>query len=257
MRPDFGATAEDYARHRAGFPDGFFERLRAIGIGLPGQRLADLGTGTGTLARGFAQRGCDVVGIDIAAPMLAEARRLSAEAGLSAAFSVARAEATGLATACRDVVTAGQCWHWFDRRAAAREAARVLVADGVLVIGHFDWIPLAGNVVEATERLIEAHNPDWKLGGGMGLYPYWLRGLSESGYRDIETWSSDVSVAYTPDAWRGRIRASAGVGASLPAERVADFDAELAELLGARFPGREIAVHHRLFTLVARAPTRR
>ena len=54
MQPDFGLTADDYRRHRAGFPDSFFERLEAFGVGRPGQRVVDMGTGAGTLARGFA-----------------------------------------------------------------------------------------------------------------------------------------------------------------------------------------------------------
>jgi SAM-dependent methyltransferase len=186
--------------------------------------------------------------------MIAEARRLAAAAGLDVAFRVGNAEATGLDDGSRDVVTAGQCWHWFDRRAAADEAARVLAPGGRLVIAHFDWIPLAGNVAEATERLIESHNPDWRLGGGVGMYPQWLRGLAEAGYHAIETWSYDLPVLYTPEDWRGRIRASAGVGASLSPEQVAEFDRDLAALLSERFPGPEITAHHRVFTLVAQPP---
>lgn len=254
MKPDFGAAASDYATHRAGFPDSFFARLRAEGIGLPGQRIADLGTGTGTLARGFAAAGCEVVGIDTSPAMVAEAQRLAETDGLRAVFRVGRAESTGLEETDRDVVTAGQCWHWFDRPAAAREATRLLARDGRLVIAHFDWIPLSGNVVEATERLIERHNPAWRLGGGMGLYPHWLADLSLAGYHEIETWSYDVVVPYTPEGWRGRIRASAGVGASLPPDRVAAFDADLAALLERRFPGPEVPTHHRVFAIVARRP---
>jgi SAM-dependent methyltransferase len=255
VKPSFGRTAKDYGRHRAGFPDSFFDRLQEVGIGVPNQRIADLGTGTGTLARGFAERGCRVVGIDPAAAMLAEARRLSADLGGRTDYLVARAESTGLAAGRFDVVTAGQCWHWFHRSAAAREAARILNDRGRLVIGHFDWIPLAGNVVEATEQLIERHNPRWKLGGGTGLYPMWLRGLSEAGYRELRTWSFDLSVPYTPEDWRGRIRASAGIGASLSQTEVDAFDRELAALLRDRFPGEKVHVHHRVFTLVARAPS--
>ncbi len=51
MNPDFGRTADDYASHRAGFPDSLFERLSELGIGLEGQDVVDLGTGTGTLGR--------------------------------------------------------------------------------------------------------------------------------------------------------------------------------------------------------------
>ena len=56
MKPDFGRTASEYGKHRAGFPDSFFDRLQRLQIGVPGQSVVDLGTGTGTLARGFAAR---------------------------------------------------------------------------------------------------------------------------------------------------------------------------------------------------------
>jgi ubiquinone/menaquinone biosynthesis C-methylase UbiE len=48
----------------------------------PGQRVLDIGCGTGTLAVLMAQRGAQVVGVDIAPPMLAIAARRVREAGL-------------------------------------------------------------------------------------------------------------------------------------------------------------------------------
>lgn len=253
MRVDFGRTATDYAAHRAGFPDAFFARLDGFGVGRPGQRVLDLGTGTGTLARNLARRGARVIGIDPAPAMLDAARALDREAGVVVDYRVGRAEATGLDAASVDVVTAGQCWHWFDRARAAAEARRVLVAGGTLVIAHFDWIPLPGNVVEATEALIRAHNPAWTLAGGTGLHPRWLADAAVAGFRDLETFSFDVMVSYTHEAWRGRIRASAGVAASLPPDAVARFDDDLRTLLASSFPGSPLAVHHRVFALVGRA----
>lgn len=49
---DFGKTADDYAKHRAGFPPSLYLRLAHHGIDVAGADLIDLGTGTGTLARG-------------------------------------------------------------------------------------------------------------------------------------------------------------------------------------------------------------
>jgi ubiquinone/menaquinone biosynthesis C-methylase UbiE len=256
MQPDFGRTAQDYADHRAGFPESLFERLAARGVGVAGQRVVDLGTGTGTLARGFAQRGCEVTGIDPAEAMLEQARALDERAGVRSAYRVGRAEQTGLDARCADVVSAGQCWHWFDRPAAAREISRILRPGGFLVIAHFDWIALPGNVLEATEALIEAHNPEWKFAGGLGLYPAWLRDLGKAGYREIESFSYDVETPYTPESWRGRVRASAGVAASLSPERIAAFDRDLAALLEQRFPGESIGVPHRVFAVIARSPAR-
>ena len=250
----FGRVAPDYARHRAGFPDELFRRLEGFGIGNPNERALDLGTGTGTIARAMAARGARVVGLDPDPDLLAEARRLARAAGVAVRYVVGRAERTGLPDADMDVVFAGQCWHWFDRPAEAREVARVLIPGGALVIAHFDWLPLPGNVAAATEALIQAHNPAWRMGGGTGLYPQWLVDVGEAGFEAVETFSFDMEVPYSHDAWRGRVRASAGVGATLPAPAVAAFDGALADLLAARFPADPLEVPHRTWALVCRKP---
>jgi len=251
---DFGRTASDYGQHRAGFPNVLWDRLRPFGIGAPGQRVLDIGTGTGTIARGFALRGCDVTGLDRSVEMMAEAARLDQMAGATARYVVATAEETGLPPASFDVVCAGQCWHWFDRARAANEMRRVLRPGGALVIAHYDWIPLPGNVAEATEALILEYNPAWGYSGRTGIYPDWPTDVAIAGFGEIETFSTDVPALYTHESWRGRIRASAGVGVALSTDRVAAFDRELADVLAHRFPADPLEVPHRLWALVCRAP---
>ena len=109
-------------------------------------------------------------------------------------------------------------------------------------------------MVAATENLILKYNPRWGMADGYGMYPVWLRDLGEAGYREIETFSCDVDVLYSHEDWRGRIRASAGVGASLPSDEVEAFDKELAETLEDRYPGPILSVPHRVFAVIARAP---
>ena len=109
MEVDFGKTAADYRRHRAGFPERLFDRLAGFGIGGAGQRILDLGTGTGSLARGFARRGAQVTALDIAPEMLRAAAELAAAEGLEIDFCEGPAEATGLPDGAFDAVTAGQC----------------------------------------------------------------------------------------------------------------------------------------------------
>jgi SAM-dependent methyltransferase len=251
-RIDFGKTASDYGRYRAGYPPELYQRLEAFGIGTAGQRILDLAIGTGFLGRGFALRGCHVTGIDLAVPLMLEARRLDGEAQTAMRYVRGNVEALPFHTASFEAVTAGQAWHWFSRDRAASEAYRVLKSGGHLVIAHFDWIALPGNVVEATEALIVKHNPEWKIGGAPGIYPRWPRDASIAGFRDIETFSFDVMTPYSHEGWRGRIRASAGIAAQLPPDRVEIFDHELARLLADRFPEDPMAVHHRTFAMVAR-----
>jgi SAM-dependent methyltransferase len=259
MQVDFGRTADDYVKHRAGFPERFFQRLAAEGILRPGLRAVDLGSGTGTVARGLARHGCQVTALDISASMLDGARQLAAREGLSIDFRLAPAEHTGLPEGSAELVIAGQCWHWFDRDAAAREAARLLVPGGRLVIAHFDWVPLPGNVIEATESLIDEANPGpvppfVRFGHGSGLYPAWFKDAAVAGFVNLESFSFDVAVPYTHEAWRGRVRASARIGASLPREQVVRFDSALAALLDERFSHDPLAVPHRVFALIATRP---
>ena len=250
MEVDFGRAADDYTHYRAGFPPELLDRLRRFGVGLPGQRILDLGTGTGTLARQFSARGCLVVGVDPSAQMLDQAEALALDSNLSIEFVEALAEDTGLEDDAFDVVTAGQCWHWFDRSKAAREAFRLVKPGGKIVITHFDWLPLPANVVEETEALIVAHNSKWRGAGGHGIYAPWFADLSIAGFVDLESFSFDVSVNYSHEAWRGRIRASAGVGATMPPTEVVQFDAELVAMLTEKFPTAELQVPHRVFCLV-------
>jgi hypothetical protein len=92
------------------------------------------------------------------------------------------------------------------------------------------------------------------MGGGNGTHGDYLADIALAGFRNLETFSFDIEAPYSPEAWRGRIRASAGVGASLSPAKVAAFDADLERILEGEFPGDPLPVPHRVWTLIAKAP---
>jgi hypothetical protein len=95
------------------------------------------------------------------------------------------------------------------------------------------------------------HNRNWSFGGGNGFDFGSLSHLQAAGFSSVETFSYDLDIPYTAEGWRGRIRASAGIGASLAPAEVEAFDAELAQLLEGSFPGALLKIPHRVFTIVA------
>jgi ubiquinone/menaquinone biosynthesis C-methylase UbiE len=87
---DWGKTSDDYSTYRPGPPPSFYARLAALGVGLPQQRILDLGTGTGVIARQFARQGAHVIGIDISEEQLTAARELAADESRTPATEPAR-----------------------------------------------------------------------------------------------------------------------------------------------------------------------
>lgn len=46
---DWGRASKDYGRYRDIYPDSFYKNILSLGIGTKGQKILDLGTGTGVL----------------------------------------------------------------------------------------------------------------------------------------------------------------------------------------------------------------
>ena len=168
---DWGRASVDYDRFRPGPPESFYQRLLAFGIGLRGQRILDLGTGTGLLARRLASQGSIVSGIDYASGQIDMATAAAQRDGLQIAFRQSGAEDLPFEDNAFDVVTANQCWLYFDLKKTIPEVLRVLDAGGLLVVSYFSFLPRLDRIVRASESLVLKHNPDWSGADWDGTLP--------------------------------------------------------------------------------------
>lgn len=227
---DWGKTSDDYATFRPGPPASFYEKLIAHNIGLKDQRILDLATGTGVLAREFAKQGARVSGTDISPEQIAAARALAKKDQLNIRFEVSPAESAPFESGSFDVITANQCWLYFDKVKAIAEVKRLLAPGGVLMVSHFSWLPRLDAIAKKSEDLILKFNPQWSAANWPGTIPP-IQNWAVDEFTMKGMFFYDEAIPFTRESWRGRIRACRGVGAALSQTEVDAFDAAHETLL--------------------------
>lgn len=105
-------------------------RLRYIerSVELPGRRVLDVGCGGGILSEALARRGAQVLGIDLAQPLIEVARLHALESGLAVEYRVAAAEA--LAAECPGTFDLVTCMELLEH---VPDPKRMLASLGALV----------------------------------------------------------------------------------------------------------------------------
>ncbi len=120
----FDQEAERYDRYRPSYPDAVIDEL----LGPEPRALAvlDVGCGTGIASSQMADRGADVLGVEVAPRMAEIARRRGIDVEISAF------EAWDPAGRTFDRVASAQAWHWLDLPLATPKAASLLRPGGRL-----------------------------------------------------------------------------------------------------------------------------
>ena len=210
---DWGKTSEDYAKYRDIYPQAFYDRLAELSIGVQGQTVLDLGTGTGVLPRNMYRYGASWTGADISENQIAYAKKLSEEAGMDISYLVSPAESVDFPENTFDVITACQCFMYFDKSVLLPRIHGMLKPNGHFCVLFMAWLPEESPIAKASEELVLKYNPSW-TGGHMTRYkldaPPWCGDLFEP----ANMLTYDLPVTFTRESWHGRIKACRGIGAS-------------------------------------------
>lgn len=223
-RRSWEERADAYAAGLVGMTAGSVEAvLDAVGAA-PGVRLLDVGCGPGVVSAVAAGRGCEVVGVDVAASMLtlAQDRVPTAEFRLGSALELPAADATFDAV-CGNFVLP----HVDDPQVALAEALRVTRPGGT--IAFTEWNPVEHRALGVFWDLLAADGmplpPDAPARHGTALTGHSVMhdALVAAGATDVQVLDARWTISVDPDDWWAAVlaatpRTGAAIGA-VDAER--------------------------------------
>lgn len=239
---DWGRTSLDYARYRDIYPEIFYEKIAERKLCVKGQKVLDLGTGTGVLPRNMYRFGAEWVGTDISQNQTEQAKKLSQEAKQDIVFLEMAAEDIAFPNDTFDVITACQCFYYFDTEKVISKIANMLKRDGRLLVLYMSWLPSEDEVASASEELVLKYNPKWS-GAGMTRHPIIVSDYAHAMFETVYREEYDIDVPFTRETWNGRMKACRGIGASLLPEEIAEWEKEH-KLLLERITTEEFTVKH-------------
>lgn len=240
---DWGRTSKEYAKFRDIYPDIFYQKIIDRGLCVKGQKVLDLGTGTGVLPRNLYQYGAKWTGTDISKEQIEQAKRLTAKNNMDIDYYVTAAEEINFPRETFDVVTACQCFWYFHHSKVMPVLSNILKKDGRLLILYMAWLPFEDKIAGASEELVLKYSPNWS-GAGETRKPIGIPEVVYESFEIADHEEYDVLVPFTRETWHGRMKACRGVGASLNADELENWDKEHRALLDQIAPERFEVLHY-------------
>ena len=239
---DWGKTSDSYAKFRDIYPVELYERLRKFGAGVPGKSWLDLGTGTGILPLNLYKDGCKITGIDISGAQIEQAVKIAKEKKYNINFINCPAEETGLPEKSYDVITAAQCFMYFDKEKIVSEIKRIIKDGGLLIKIYMGWLKEEAVVINSL-ALVKKYNPNWLTGKPM------IKDMKEHLFPIEAQESFYANIPFTWESWHGRIKATRGVEASMTSSQLAKFESEHINMLSESTMS-EFTIKHKIFITV-------
>lgn len=246
---DWGKTSGDYARFRDIYPSEFYQKIIDRGLCVGGQRVLDLGTGTGVLPRNLYRNGAHWTGIDISPEQIEQARLLADAGDMDIVFRAVPVEQADFPAESFDVITACQCFWYFDHETVLPKLASMLKPGGKLLILYMAWLPAEDPIAGQSENLVLKYSPTWS-GAGETKHPIPIPSIAFDYFELEDHEEYDLVVPFTRESWHGRMRACRGVGASLSSVELERWDEEHQALLRRISPEQFDVLHYAALTLL-------
>ena len=241
---DWGRTSGDYARFRDVYPEQFYEMITGRGLCVGGQRVLDIGTGTGVIPRNMYRFGARWTGADASENQIARARELSR--GMDIAYYAVPAEELEFPDGAFDVVTACQCFWYFDHALLMPRLYRMLAPGGRILVLYMAWLPYEDAVAGESESLVLKYNPGW-TGAGETVRPIPIPECYGERFDVVCRDEFRLSVRFTRESWHGRMKSCRGIGASLTDAEIGAWEREHKKLLREIAPEEFDVLHYAAF----------
>ena len=237
---DWGKVSADYAKYRDIYPQEFYQKILDLGLCQGGQKILDMGTGTGVLPRNMYSYGGKWIGTDISEAQIEQAKLLSK--GLNIDYKAVATENINFPTDTFDVITACQCFWYFDHDKVMPNLYRMLKSGGKLLILYMAWLPYDDEIAGKSEELVLKYSPKWS-GARETIHPIEIPDCYKQKFDLVYHEEYPINVHFSRDTWHGRMKACRGVGASLSEEELKSWESEHLKMLS-RIAPEEFDVKH-------------
>ncbi len=163
LKRTFGTIGKLYDSARTGYVNEVIEDVAKLGT-----TFLEVGCGTGKATKALAEKGCDIIGLDISQDLIDIAKQNTSHL-YNVAYIKSSFEDTLLSENSFDVITSAQAWHWVDPKVAYKKANKLLKNDGYLAVlwkaQEYEKTELLSNV----KKLFFRNCPDFSKKRSLGF----------------------------------------------------------------------------------------